>query len=484
MYLGGQKRFYDAVRGELASGRSAESLLKIADKMAAKAGELKGTALKDIIKSALLLVGAGAKEAYERHQVNDYYKEIKAAYDSGKDYELSPDVNIAANPLAQAGLTVASSLGNPVEKSISDYAKGRYTSDRAEEARYQVLYDKIGELERNGTYTKVEAESERKTLAANKPWNLEGTVARTFTPAIGNFVKWKGGEIIRDVTAPQDYVKIADDPGDPSVVERDADTFKTADGRRVRYKGIDATEIAHTAKAGSVDEPFARAAAERVKELAPDGSYVRIKKDTKNPDQDKDAYGRELRYVERLRGPQVVTDVVAKIPGLRNIWPAEDVQKTLVTEGLAKPAYESLDPSRHERAGEYHQASVAAMQRAVGLNSPEGIGTQKSQWWNPQGAKVVDGKWQIPEQPQGLNPAYGAGLMISGQSGIPGKAGAIGSGFMQSYNALLATLGTADIAKRGPKNAKGKKLPRPALYKQAEDQEMEKRIERRRTRRK
>ena len=69
------------------------------------------------------------------------------------------------------------------------------------------------------------------------------------------------------------------------------------------YLGIDATEIAHKAKPGSKDEPFAREATARARLIAPDGSTVRLRAGGAEG-VDPDKYGRELRYVEAI--PELV----------------------------------------------------------------------------------------------------------------------------------------------------------------------------------
>ena len=71
----------------------------------------------------------------------------------------------------------------------------------------------------------------------------------------------------------------------------DGDTILLADGRRVRYIGINAPEVAHPQK-GEVDEPFGVAAAKQNKCLLY-GHRVRLDFDREK----KDRYGRVLAYV-------------------------------------------------------------------------------------------------------------------------------------------------------------------------------------------
>lgn len=69
----------------------------------------------------------------------------------------------------------------------------------------------------------------------------------------------------------------------------DGDTADLADGRRVRYIGIDAPETEHEKKPASC---FGKEAKEENKRLI-EGKTVRLEKDTS----EKDKYGRLLRYI-------------------------------------------------------------------------------------------------------------------------------------------------------------------------------------------
>lgn len=69
----------------------------------------------------------------------------------------------------------------------------------------------------------------------------------------------------------------------------DGDTIELADGRKVRYIGIDAPEIAH---GNGKSECFGEEAMVRNKDLV-EGRDVRLEKDVS----DTDKYGRLLRYV-------------------------------------------------------------------------------------------------------------------------------------------------------------------------------------------
>jgi len=427
--------------------------------------------IKALAKAVGLVGAATGLETYRRGKIDDAAADMKKAFEEGRAWELPGDKNFLDSTGAQIGFSVLSSLGNPVEKTISDFVSGKYSKNVADEARYMVEQDKINEMEKQGRLRPDEASKMRKDLAAkSKPLYMAGPVPRVFTPAAGNAVKWIVGDAIKDAKTPSVYRTVK--PSD----ERDGDTVSTTAGTSIRFKGIDATEIAHAAKMGSTDEPYGREGAERMKELVPDGSTIRLRSDPNNPTDTKDKYGREIGYVERLRGPQIIGKAIATVPGLRDVWPAEDVQQTMIEEGLARAAYENLDPVQHSRAMDYHAAQADAIRAGVKLAGPEGekLRTQpdqrtgqKKSWWLPKDAVTnPDGTVTLSAERPNLPVWAGAGLMYTGQSGVPGKLGTLGKAIMPSWNAGLAGWGTAVSRQAGPKNT-GREYRVPAAF--AED---------------
>jgi endonuclease YncB( thermonuclease family) len=128
----------------------------------------------------------------------------------------------------------------------------------------------------------------------------------------------------------------------------DGDTIILEDGRKVRYIGVDAPELGE--EGSDDDEYLAWKARMRNMELLK-GSDLRLVKD---PDMDKDKYGRLLRYVY--------------IDG-------KFVNKILAREGMAsvffcRPGWENCDPAGdRQRKKEIEQAGEYAGQRNLGIHN-------------------------------------------------------------------------------------------------------------------
>ena len=105
-------------------------------------------------------------------------------------------------------------------------------------------------------------------------------VAIALLSAVGGFISGR-------LTAPPEFTT----PYERALVRRviDGDTIELEDGRTVRYIGIDAPETHHPEKG---QECYGAEATERNRELA-EGKFVELLPGV----EDKDSYGRFLRYV-------------------------------------------------------------------------------------------------------------------------------------------------------------------------------------------
>ena len=398
---------------------------------------------KSLVAPAIVTAGLAGVEGYEQSQIDRYKREIRAAWDRGETYELPPDADPVTGPASALAAFAVGTLGNPVEKQTRNYFGGRYTKDLADLATYQVAYERIEAAQARGDLSPTEAEDAKVKLAdTKKPWNMAGRSLYSFTPATAGLIKYQASKIADWLNSDFDYARIASDPSLPGVAERDADTIELEDGRKVRYLGIDATEIAHKTKPGSKDEPFAREATARAREIAPDGSVVRLRAGGAEG-VDIDKYGRELRYVE------AIPELVAAIPGLRRIWPGTDVGTALLEEGLAQPRYGELG-AQNSRKRDYDAATATAAAEARGV-------------WSPEGLESVDYHYKLPDAKpgEGLNAIgnlAGTGLLTTGQSGIFRALGPAGNLAAQAWNAAMSAIGTAQHVKAGNAN-RGKKYP-------------------------
>ncbi len=115
----------------------------------------------------------------------------------------------------------------------------------------------------------------------------------------------------------------------------DGDTIEIAGGQRVRYIGINTSELA-TAK--KPDECFARAASDKNKELV-EGKTIRLEKDISNTDK----YGRLLRYIylnDLMVNDYLVKEGYAKATPIRpdikyaKIFAASQIEAKKAAKGL------------------------------------------------------------------------------------------------------------------------------------------------------
>lgn len=84
----------------------------------------------------------------------------------------------------------------------------------------------------------------------------------------------------------------------------DGDTLELVDGRRVRLIGINAPELG---RKGKPSEPFARAAEQRLRELASDRSLYLVQ-----GQEPRDRYGRTLAYLFDARGHNIEAQLLAE----------------------------------------------------------------------------------------------------------------------------------------------------------------------------
>ena len=400
---------------------------------------------KSLVAPAVVTAGLAGVEGYEQSRIDRYKRQIREAWDRGEAYELPADSDPVTGPTSAIAAFAVGTTGNPVEKQQRNYFGGRYTKDLADLAAYEVAYERIGALEARGALDPVQAEAERAKLAERKPWNMAGRSLYSFTPAAAGLIKYQASRFADWVNTDTDYARIASDPALAGVQERDADTILLEDGRKVRVLGIDSTEIAHKSKPGSRDEYLAREAIARARDIAPDGTLVRLRAGGPEGVDMDTKYGRELRYVEAIPA------LVAAIPGLRHVWPGTDMGAALLDEGLAQPRYNELG-AQNSRIRDYDARTRAAIEAGLGVHSEEGL-RRVEYHYKPK-----------PEKPgEGLNAIgnlAGVGLLSTGQSGAFRALGPAGNLAAQVWNAVMSAIGTAQHVKAGNAN-KGKKYPVP-----------------------
>jgi hypothetical protein len=125
-----------------------------------------------------------------------------------------------------------------------------------------------------------------------------------------------------------------------------------------------------------------------------------------------------------------------------------DVNKKLIKEGLVDIHYRQLS-GRTDRSREYDQARAIAQARGTGIWSEQGraelpwVGTELTTAERREAAfRRSQGRDLPPETYGELSQALGLGLMTSGNSGLFGAMPRSGTAVAQTYNALLAALGT------------------------------------------
>jgi endonuclease YncB( thermonuclease family) len=400
-------------------------------------------AAKQLLGPAIVAGTVAGVDAYEEHRIGEYQDALREAWRKGDAYELAPDSMLS--PVLQFALGTA---GNPLEKLTGRLpVGGRFSKDLAETAAYREQYDEIGRRESAGAITAGQAETERTRLAERKPWNITGSALYVVQPAAAGALRYQAAKVREFLGTGRLYDIVAD------TAERDADTFRTAGGRTVRYLGGDATEIAHAAKPGSRDEPYSREATARAIEINPPGSAVRLV--AGGPGEfETDKYGRTVAYVE------AIPRAVARIPGLRAVWPAGDTMEILLREGLTQPRYDRL-AEQHTRLRAHHDAAVEAIDRKRGVASPEGRSALQRAGlyvWEPSERDLAK---QSPLDR--ASTALGLGLLVSGRTGALRSLGPAGNAVAATWNASLAGLGALQAAIKGPRN-QGETLKTPKTY--------------------
>lgn len=439
---------------------SQQGLVRLGETLDKRASAAIAQAIKGYIGAALAGATAAGVTGYEEATIRRRQKEIADAWAKGEPFTLEPDTQ----PMPYWAQAIIGATGNPVEKiAVRLPVAGRFTRDLTDVAAYQAAYDGIAEAERAGTMTAAAAEKAREKLAERKPWNMAGSGIYAIQPAAAGLIRYATSKLSQALNTGHQYGTIETDTKKPGVTERDGDTILLKDGTRVRLLGGDTTEIPHGGR-GSV-QPLAAEATARAKQLAPDGTAVRIvaggPEDRLDPNPKKragdfeaDKRGRTLAYVESIPA------LVAKIPGLRRVWPGTDVMGTLIDEGLAQPRYDYLG-SEASRLKDYHAAAAKAYEAGRGLYSPEATKALERGGlyrWIPTDrdapAPAISGAMNIG----------GSGLLISGNTGLFRALGEkTGGAVAQAWNAALAIGGAAQNKATGPKNT-GKKYTAPKGY--------------------
>ena len=437
--LASPKKWYDAIADFTGSELPVFRNLGRLGKMTA---DEKKAALAKAAYASLL---AGGVEAYETHKIGEYKDAMTSAWDKGESYRLPADYDpfegdyFDADQAAKAGgIFLAGTLGNPIEKQFRNYFSGKLTKNLADRAEYELKHDRITKALEEGYYTEEEARAEYEALAERKPWGTSGSALYSITPAVVGLTKYYAGKVSEIAKRPTRYVTVSE-----KQVERDADTFRFDGGGSIRYLGGDSTEIAHAFKPGSKDEPMSREATARARELAPEGSTVRLTAGGEGGFET-DKYGRTLARVERI------PSLVAKIPGVRKVWPATDSMTDMLATGLAQPRYEELGSDNFKSRSD-RKAAVEAYEKKLGVYDPDVRAKMQSlglYTWTPSAKDYPTAAQKLSD----VGNIAGVGLLGTGQSGIATKLGKLGTPTMQAWNAGMAALGTAQYIVGGPKN--------------------------------
>ena len=404
---------------------------KVADYTGASISDVMSTqnTTETNIKRALVIAGFAAKETQEEMQIQGIQRDMESQWAQGEDYVFDPAD--PRGPLGSAVAFAAGTLGNPIEKQFR-YGQDSYAT---QVAAYRARYDAIGKAEASGEMSPGEAESERQKLAEDKPQNMAGKGAWTFAPASAAFLSWQAGNV-------KDYFNHEVEVGRVDKV-LDGDTIEVA-GKKIRMLGVDTPESVHPNKP--------------VEYLGPEASHFQKENLTgktvrlvASPGVDTDKYGRTLRYVETLPGP---LGAAFNIPGVGKWIPGTDENKRLIDEGYGQPRYLELSGG-HERQIEYDKATARAKAKGIGVHSPEG---QEKLDYHYQTYDETHGRTNAPPD-SALQTALGLGLMATGQSGAFKAMGPSGNVAAQTWNALLAGLGTAEY------NQKARQKTQPVRYK-------------------
>ncbi len=404
------------------------------------------------IKRALVIAGFAAKETHEETTIRGIQRDMEAQWAQGEDYVFDPAD--PRGPLGSAIAFAAGTLGNPIEKQFR-YGQDSYAT---QVAAYRARYDAIGRAEASGEMSPGEAEAERQKLAEDKPQNMAGKGAWTFAPASAAFMSWQAGNV-------KDYFEHEVEVGRVDKV-LDGDTIEVA-GKKIRMLGVDTPESVHPTKPTEYLGPEAS----HFQKENLTGKTVRL---VQSPGVDVDKYGRTLRYVETLPGP---LDAAFNIPGVGKWIPGTDENKRLIDEGYGQPRYLELSGG-HERQIEYDKATARAKAAGKGVHSPEGM---EQLDYHYQTYDEKHGRTNAPPD-SALQTALGLGLMATGQSGAFKAMGPSGNVAAQTWNALLAGLGTAEYNERARMKSKPVRYKPPKTVKTEYEKQAESVIEARRSR--
>jgi endonuclease YncB( thermonuclease family) len=420
------------------------------DKFAAQAGR-KMTEAK--VKAGLVVGGIIARDIYDQTQIRERADEIKDTLYRGDT--VARNLSQGRDPLATAAAIAAGTLGNPVEKLLR-FGQSEYIDQRA---IYLATRDMIDDAESIGYLTPEEAARYRRLASLRKPQNMAGKAAWQFAPAVAAFGNWKMGEQVQDkLLTPTKYVEVA------KVL--DGDTIEDADGTRYRIQGYDTFETGK--RKGAVDEPFAREGEARLMSLVKPGQTVRVRSGTPEGAFMTDKYGRQLAYVE------TVPQAIAALPGVRRVWPGTDVASKLITEGLAQPRYEELNPAGHARQMRYNALAELAKDVQAGMWSPEGAKTV-AEWPHKDlfVYKTFTERRDEAMRRAGIAPAESSrlldagmhigslGLMTTGNAGLFKYLPRSGNLAAQTWNAALAIGGGLQHNQRADNRPPPKPISKP-----------------------
>lgn len=406
-----------------------------------------------LLRAGLVTGGIVARDIYDQSTIRARADEIMSAHYSGES--VPRNLSQGRDPLATAAAIAAGTLGNPVEKLLR-FGQSEYIDQRA---IYLATRDMIDDAESIGYLTPEEAARYRRLASLRKPQNMAGKAAWQFAPAVAAFGNWKMGEQVQDkLLTPTKYVEVA------KVL--DGDTIEDADGTRYRIQGYDTFETGK--RKGEVDEPFAREGEARLMSLVKPGQTVRVRSGTPEGAFMTDKYGRQLAYVE------TVPQAIAALPGVRRVWPGTDVASKLITEGLAQPRYEELNPAGHARQMRYNALAELAKDVQAGMWSPEGAKTV-AEWPHKDlfVYKTFTERRDEAMRRAGIAPAESSrlldagmhigslGLMTTGNAGLFKYLPRSGNLAAQTWNAALAIGGGLQHNQRADNRPPPKPISKP-----------------------
>ncbi|HMO51246.1 MAG TPA: thermonuclease family protein [Kiritimatiellia bacterium] len=442
------------------SAGSAARLNAVADKLITKGTALRADTISGLKKAGYVAGGFTAKEAYDQKQISKYQQQAAQAIRDGKPFSYPVDDPRGIVGTLLAG--VVGTTGNPLEKQTR-YGTAAY---HAQVGAYRAGYDAIMDAKARGELSPAKAQQALEKLAASKPQNMAGKGLWTFAPAAAAYLNWQIGDAIKT--------------GKRSSVERtshayDGDTIFTDKNptKGVRMLDINAPELKATPK--KPPEYLGDVAAARIQELIKPGQYVRVVSDSNPKAGGLDKHGRKLGVVETLPKP---FDNLLRIPYVGKVIPAVDVNKKLIKEGLVDIHYRDLS-GRTDKSDAYDAARAVAQARGTGIWSPEGraalpwVGTEKTTDQRRADAFKRSTGRDLPEERIGpVSQALGLGLMTTGNSGIFGAMPRSGTALAQTYNAVLAALGTVQYNEQARRASK-RRAKRPTGIKTDYDRRVE-----------